>query len=726
MSLIAHSANESGKPQPLREHLDNVAGLAAEFARPFGASGLARIAGLAHDLGKASSGVQAYLRGETPARRGPDHSSAGAVAVARVAELLAFVVAGHHGGLPEIGELKSRLATKAQDPTVLAVLETKGDPAVTLDEVRRTHPDMPSFLRTGKADRLAAEMFIRILFSALVDADALDTEAHGSPDRAAARTHTPGITELTDRLENDQAALRGAPKTPLNDIRNDVYAACGQAASQDPGFFTLTVPTGGGKTRASLGFGLHHAHAHDLQRVIVAIPYTSIIEQTAQVYRQILGDEAVVEHHSAIAWTPDQSDEDELRLTLATDNWDAPLVVTTSVQLFESLFSNRPGRCRKLHNIARSVIVLDEVQTLPESLLAPIVSVLNELVAHYGCTVLFCTATQPALSTPSLAGGIRQSCEIARDPTRLFETMRRVTYELPCRTETWPWDRVADEMRRAPQALCVVNSRSDAMTLLDAIDDPDALHLSTLLCGAHRLAVLDRVRRRLAAGEPCRLVSTQVVEAGVDLDFDLVLRAIGPLDRIVQAAGRCNREGRRERGRVVVFEPEHGHAPPGPYRSGSDIARNMLADLPEEAIDQPATFVDYYSRLYTAADTDRHEIQKARGRFDFPAVAMGFRIIPDDGVPVVVTLPPGIASLAPGRPTAEQLIAKVAYTGLSRSVMRQLQPHLVTVRRGEYARLVAEGTITEIVPNALGQWRGRYDPVRGLNADRANPERLVV
>ncbi len=667
VSLIAHSANQQGEPQGLRDHLTNVAALADSFAEPFDAGSLAATAGLAHDLGKANPRVQEYLKGQTQARRGPDHSSAGAVEAAKIADVLAFVVAGHHGGLPRRGELKSRLTSKAQDPAVLAVLNSAGDVSALLDDVRYSPVELPGFLSrpSSRTDMLIrAEMFTRMLFSALVDADALDAEAHGSPQKAAARSRPLTIAQLAGLLHADQQALRSARKTPLDDIRNDVYRACVEAAAGPRGFFTLTVPTGGGKTRAALGFAFVHATAHAQSRVVVAIPYTSIIEQTAQVYRQILGDEAVVEHHSAVLPAPGQSAHDDCDpLTLAADNWDAPLVVTTSVQLFESLFSNRPGRCRKLHNLARSVIVLDEVQTLPESLLAPIVSVLNELVANYGCTVLLCTATQPALSTPSLAGGVSVAREIVGEPLGLFQKMRRVAYEMPCKDGSWSWQQVADEMKGADQSLCVVNSRSDAMTLLDALEDPDALHLSTLLCGAHRLAVLNEVRERLRQGRPCRLVSTQVIEAGVDVDFDLVLRALCPLDRIVQAAGRCNREGRLERGRVVVFEPADGHAPGGTYRSATDVARIMLDAVDEAAIDAPDTLREYFSRLYSAADTDRHRIQNARSRLDFPAVDAAFKIIADDGVPVVIAPPAEACALPAAYPTAISLVDRIRYAG---------------------------------------------------------------
>ncbi|MFW6206810.1 MAG: CRISPR-associated helicase Cas3', partial [Gemmatimonadota bacterium] len=306
------------------------------------------------------------------------------------------------------------------------------------------------------------------------------------------------------------------------------------------------MPTGGGKTLSGMGFALRHALVHGFERVIVAIPYTSIIEQTADTYRGVFGD-GVLEHHSAVA-SEAHEDADpvswhQLWRRLAAENWDARIVVTTTVQLFESVFANRPAPCRKLHNLVGSVLILDEAQTLPSHHLAPILAALSELTAHYRMSVVFCTATQPAVSAQPYAQVFEAAREIVPAPGTYFAALRRVTYEVPASSERWSWQRVADEMRRSDQCLAVVNTKADALALLEVLDAPEVLHLSTNLCGAHRREVLADVRERLQSGRPCRLVSTQVVEAGVDLDFPLVLRAVGPLDRIVQAAGRCNREG---------------------------------------------------------------------------------------------------------------------------------------------------------------------------------------
>jgi CRISPR-associated endonuclease/helicase Cas3 len=343
-----------------------------------------------------------------------------------------------------------------------------------------------------------------------------------------------------------------------------------------------------------------------LDRIIVAIPYTSIIEQSVDVYRGIFGADNVLEHHSAVASHDDPSDPlsyREVWARLASQNWDAPIVVTTTVQLFESLFANRPSTCRKLHNIARSVVILDEVQTLPPELLTPILDVLQDLVDHYHVSVLLCTATQPALQDGPYLRGLREVREIIADPTQYFAALKRVRYELPAPGERWAWDRVATEMQSVDQGLAIVNTKQDALRLLDALDDPAAFHLSTLLCGAHRRDVLREIRRCLEAGEVCRVVSTQVVEAGVDLDFPLVLRALGPLDRIVQAAGRCNREGRLAAGRVVIFVPEEGTLPRGAYDTGAATALSLLS-RPGADLHDPLLYRTYFERLYQVIPLD--------------------------------------------------------------------------------------------------------------------------
>jgi CRISPR-associated endonuclease/helicase Cas3 len=722
----AHTPNDSGRWQLMREHLLAVAQMAGSFARGFGAAELAYWAGLFHDLGKYSPEFQQYLRachraeqglGPKPQAGSAPHKATGAALGARmVTQLLAPVILGHHGEMP--GRAETKLETERLSPSVVdALFQTAKQDCPDLDPPA----DLKALVRQLGSNPAAFEMLARMIFSCLVDADALDTEQHFKPTVAQKRRRPlPVIEDLRDALLRNQVELQATvARTKLNGIRRDVYDACRAAASQRPGVYKLTVPTGGGKTRSSLAFALEHASQHGLERVIYAIPYTSIVDQTAQEFERICGTGVVLEHHSALE--PDEGrPEWELWRRLASQNWDAPLVVTTTVQLFESLFGNRPGRCRKVHHLARSVIVLDEVQTLPVKLLKPIVDGLRCLCEQYGTTILLCTATQPALDQQSLEKiGFPEAREVAPNPERLFAELRRVEYDLtPLAGEGWEWERVADEMRQTGACLTIVNTRRDAIALLEALDDDKALHLSTLLCGRHRRDALAEVRRRLKADEPCHVVSTQVVEAGVDLDFPRVLRAIGPLDRIVQAAGRCNREGGPILGRVTVFRPIDGGTPQGSYRVALDVASRFLREGAD--LHDPAVYEQYFRDLYRQDTLDAHGVQKLRGELDFPRVAEKMRLIEDDTVGVLVRY-------APAEQEVEDLIAaaEASRHGMTSELWRKVQPFLVSVYRREFDDFRRRGMVTEIVPD-LWLWLGGYHSARGLTAASMEPSELIV
>ncbi len=716
---FAHSKNSLGEMHDLQEHLTKVAELAKTFASKFGAGEFGYWAGIWHDLGKLHPDFQAYLANPTPPR-GPDHKGAGSVVASQICEPLAFLVAGHHGGLHSRADLKNWLKEKAQAPRVVEALQL----AQTSLGILKPSPQLvlPAHVRT----ELDAEFFLRMVFSALVDADFLDTERHFNSEKADQRIGAPSLPELWAQFASDQNKLTKNDAGRVNSVRHEVYEACVQAAVQAPGFFRLTVPTGGGKTRSGMGFALQHTLTHDLDRVIVAIPYTSIIEQTADVYRKIFGDNSVIEHHSAVVFKEEMSDPVSLNdvwSRLAAENWDAPIVVTTTVQLFESLFGRKTTTCRKLHNVARSVVILDEVQTLPVGLLAPILDALRQLVAHYHVSVVLCTATQPALEDSPYLKGLPEVREIISEPARLFADLGdRVEYRLPHPNETWTWSRVAEEMGSAEQVLAVVNTKNDALALLDALQDPGALHLSTLLCGAHRREVLREVKQRLSEGLPCRLVSTQVVEAGVDLDFPFVLRAIGPLDRIVQAAGRCNREGRLATGQVVVFDPVEGKLPSGEYRSATQISRNQLVQ-PGFDFNKPELYMEYFRSLYQVVETDKDGIQELRKTLNYPDVAQRFRMIDDETSAVVVRY----RGLDGTNDEVDRLLSYVHHqdSKLPRWLLRQLQPYLVNVRTRLIDGYLREGLLNEIT-SSLWEWLGRYDLVRGLTVANRDPEELVV
>ena len=470
-----------------------------------------------------------------------------------------------------------------------------------------------------------------------------------------------------------------------------------------------------------MAFALRHGVEHGLRRIIVAVPFNTITQQTAGVYREIFEegyvDHAVLEHHSA---ADDIRDDDgfssqDVWQRLASENWDAPVVVTTTVQLFESLFSNRRGKTRKLHNIARSVIILDEAQALPLHLLSTILDGLRELAAHYGVSVVLSTATQP---TFEIIEEFRQARarEINASNPRHFQALRRVEFEWRTGQRN-PWAEVAGWMLEEPSVLAIVNTRRHVLELLDTLGDADALHLSTLLCGAHRNRVLREVIRRLSSGEPCRLVSTQVVEAGVDLDFPAVLRAEAPLDSIIQAAGRCNREGRRERGKVVVFRPPDDASPQGVYGSGRDIAR-AVRQFPGFDPDNPETVRRYYETLFgMAVNPDPQGIQALRKCLDFPEVAERFRMIQEDTFDIIVPYPEEDAGRIAG--LVEQMRTR---EHPARQILRLLQPHTVSVQRREAQRLERDGWVEEVMPG-LGIWHGTYDPVLGITA--TDPDLII-
>lgn len=740
--FYAHTPVDGGGDwHDLVSHLKQTAILARENASKFGAGELAWFAGLWHDLGKFNPEFQCYLRACEKAKRenasapakGVPHAAFGGRFARGAYPPLMQVIYGHHAGLPETEHVKLRMEDLAPDTVYEEVLRLAGenlpgfgppeDPGKLLDDPPR--------------DELQYEFLLRMIFSALVDADFIDTESHFDPEMADARggvSITPA--RMWEALERDQADRFGGDEdvTDVDRVRAEVYEACVSAARMPRGVFRLSVPTGGGKTRSGMAFALRHAVEHGMDRVIVAAPYTSIIDQTAHVYRDIFGDEAVLEHHSAVQrdWKPggDPSEAERLhekrtRARLAAQNWAAPLVVTTTVQLLQSLFADRTSRCRKLHNISRSVILLDEVQTLPAGLLAPIVSVLGELVRRYGASVVLCTATQPALdgSTPYLEGFESVGDIVPREKAAAhFQSLRRVTYEIP--EEEWTWKELAGRVEEEAEngsALVVLNARKDALAVLDALGDDrlDLFHLSTLLCGAHRRDVLEEVRRRLKEGEPCLLVSTQVVEAGVDLDFPVVFRALGPLDRIVQAAGRCNREGLMvDGGRVFIFRPREGRMPRGEYASAFDQTKVLLKQQPD--LHDPEVFREYFSQLYQVISTDREGIQEIRKRYDYPEVARKFRMIEDDTTPVIVQY----TERDPERERDRvRMLDRIRGMGtLLPGDHRRLQPYTVGLRSRELSQFESS---TEDLTEDVKLWIGSYNKLRGISAANYDPADLV-
>lgn len=723
--LYAHTpAPGSDKWHLLIDHLRDVAELAREFADEFGAGELAYWLGLWHDIGKCNPAFQQYLldcyTNPDHKGRGPDHKAAGAQLTMKHLGPLAMLVQGHHGGLKDRTDFKTWLAERKKDRATGDALERARRLLSALEPT-----DALALPARVISDPLSAEFFLRMLFSTLVDADFLDTERHRAAEKASRRTHDISLASLWERFEHSQRQLTDKRNDIVGQARHTMYQACLEAAERAPGLFRLAMPTGGGKTRSAMAFALRHALHNEQRRVIVAVPYISITEQTAATYREIFsgGDDdhpVVLEHHSgADAQRIENEDYDpsvDWR-RLAAENWDAPIIVTTTVQLFESLFANQTSRCRKLHRLARSVIILDEAQALPSHLLDPILDGLRQLCEHYGTTVVLSTATQPAFdSIPAFRS--LEAVDIIPQAARWFAALKRVSYEW-ITDRALSWQEVANFVGDDSQTLVVVNTKKDALALLDALGDPDVLHLSTLLCGAHRRAVISEVKRRLKAGEPCRLVATQVIEAGVDLDFPLALRAMGPLDSIIQVAGRCNREGRLAQGRVIIFKPTEGGLPSGSYHTATDLTGTLVGSGTLDP-DNPAHSRDYFERLFATVDLDRDGIQDLREIWDYPEVSQNFRMISDDTEDVIVSYGDDAARLMVQR-AVDQLQHK---TSGARALLRRIQPYLVAIPKRTAQQYRRKNLITPVLPE-LGVWLGKYDSIRGVTGEDIDRDLLV-
>jgi CRISPR-associated endonuclease/helicase Cas3 len=735
---IAHAAEDANgnwrDPHDLSEHLYGVGALAAGFAQHYGAD-WAGLAGRWHDLGKYRQRFQNYIRlasgfeadahikGE--AGRAP-HSTAGALLACDrfgpAGRVLAYLIAGHHAGLSDwFGALDARLNADASRSELTEAL-AENPPAELLDA-----GDFKPDLHAIPGGKNGFALWVRMLFSALVDADFLDTERYMDPDKFAQRNTWPTLEELTPRFDTHMTSLAAkAQPTPVNTLRADILAECRAKAKLVPGLFSLTVPTGGGKTLSSMAFALEHARTHSKRRVIHVIPYTSIIEQTADIFRVIFGD-AVIEHHSNAESEPGRENSAS---RLACENWDAPIVVTTNVQFFESLFAARTSRCRKLHNLVDAVVILDEAQLLPPEFLQPILDVLNLLTHHYSMTVVLSTATQPALSTREYFDtrqnmrGLDNVREIIGDPDALYQALERVQVRLPT---DWhaptDWPQLSAELAAHDSVLAIVNTRKDARALWEQMPQ-GTLHLSALMCGAHRSQVIADIKTRLRNSVPTRLVSTQLVEAGVDVDFPVVYRALAGLDSIAQAAGRCNREGRMaEKGKVVVFIPPKP-APPGLLRKGEDACRNVLHGVTNQPLAR-TRFAAYFEHLYFGCQLDKEgicdllKVESNTLAVNFRSASDKFRLIADeDSMPIVVRY-----QGEDGRDDSiDKWLATLRKSGPERWLMRKLQRYTVNLHRNQAMQLLDQGDIEEIMPGLFVQvsdWL--YDPELGLNPDGSPP-----
>ncbi|TWA67351.1 CRISPR-associated Cas3 family helicase [Azospirillum brasilense] len=737
-NVYAHSVSGQSEDvwELLADHLKAVAAKAARLAEPFGGGVMAEAMGALHDAGKANPAFQAYIRGLGP---GVDHSTAGAVIAAErygpvLGRMMAFGIAGHHAGLANgrvpgggLSSLSDRLA--GCRPHRLTAEQDVAPAAATL-----TAP----VLSEGFTHSFSLPFLIRMLFSCLIDADRLETERFdaGTRKEKVDRGCPLTIGDLRGRLDRHLSQFDAA-SGPVNALRAEVLAAVRAGSEQAPGLFSLTVPTGGGKTLASLAFALDHAERHNLRRVIYVIPFTSIVEQTADVFRTALGDrDAVLEHHSGFDFGPgpdkgkrasDDSEEEGrdgiAKLRRAAENWDRPIVVTTAVQFFESLFSNRTSPCRKLHAIAGSVVILDEAQTLPLKYLLPCLEALRELARGYRTSVVLCTATQPAVTVESgFKGGLEAVRELAPDPQGLYRRLKRVTVERI--REPLGDEELAERLRAERQVLCIVNNRRHARDLLRRVsngpNDPESRHLSTCLCAAHRRAELAAIRKDLKRGAPVRLVATSLVEAGVDFSFPTVYRAMAGLDSIAQAAGRCNRDGELpELGRVFVFSsPDSENRKPPPELSQfAEVAASIL-----RTHDDPLgldTIRAYFQRLYW--QRGREELDAAlvgegsepikgilealrlyqRGQdYPFADIAKAFRIIESPLVPVIVPYRP-----ADDPDIVHRLVGALRNPNIEKvgGIARAFQPYLVQIPRGARNALIAAGAAEYVRRDEFGE-----------------------
>ncbi len=686
----AHSTGDPDKRdwQLLKTHLQNVADIASEFANDFNACDLAYAGGLLHDVGKYSPEFQRRLEGATIR---VDHSTAGAREAGalypkQLSRILEYIITGHHGGLLNYGNdengLEERLG-KAFLPDYSAYRDE-----IPIPDLTRFRPSLrPIQKRVG----FSIAFYTRMLYSCLVDADSLDTEAFADPGSSSLRGQHESFDILSRKFDDHMATLHsGAKETPINRQRREIYEQCRGMAAHPPQIFSLTVPTGGGKTLSSMAFALEHIKQHNLERIFYVIPYTSIIEQNAATFRKIFGSRNVLEHHSNFdpkALTDDDVNSVEQYLKLSAENWDMSIVVTTNVQFFESLFSNKRSRCRKIHNLARSVIILDEAQMLPTDYLKPCLQALSELVQNYGSTVVICTATQPKLS--NLLDESVRPVEIMSSPADLYEAFRRVRVnDLGSLND----EELSTRLQGHHQVLCIVNTRAHAQHLYDALSKQGGCyHLSARMCPAHRRKQLKEIKDLLTADEECRVVSTQLIEAGVDIDFPIVYRAIAGLDSVAQAAGRCNREGKAERGEVYVFRSTERYGQATSWQKLTAEVGRMVMDTYDDPLSLPAV-ESYFQKLYSYKGDDGLDLKgilplfdkkPQKCKFPFEDVGWKFSIIEQGTKDLIV-------------PYGEDGRALIDELRISRSpwkYARRLQGYTINIYPNEFRELEHTGKI---------------------------------
>lgn len=712
--LIAHvRQKEDGswdEPQLLIDHLTGTARLSAEFASKFESESWGKAAGLAHDVGKSRELWQQYLTAQSGYSEDAHmenkpgkvpHAIYGAKLVEEEfgkvwGRFLSYCIAGHHTGIPDwspaLGAGQASLEFRLSQLTDISDI----DKTVT-DNLKPAKPDSQPWRFSRSLD---LSLWIRMLYSCLVDADFLDTELYMDQTKAILRGGYCSMEELLNRFNCYIEQLdANAETTRVNEIRRSIRGKCVQMAEEEPGIFSLSVPTGGGKTLSSLAFALHHAAKHNLERIIYVIPYTSIIEQNADVFRAAVGADQVVEHHSNL-----EENDSTPKSRLASENWDAPVIVTTSVQFFESLFAAKSSRCRKLHNIVRSVVVLDEAQLIPVDFLAPILETMQLLVDHYQVSFVISTATQPAFRERHVGGqlfpglkNIKEMMGTEEEVASLYRSLKRYDVQLPADLHMpSSWEEIAEQLHNYDQVLCVVSDRKSCREL-HSMMPKDTFHLSALMCGQHRSEIIKLIKQRLKAKESVRVISTQLVEAGVDFDFPVVYRAFAGLDSIAQVAGRCNREGKLpDLGRVVVFVPPR-QAPMGILRKAAQTTVSIVATDCEDPLNHEL-FSKYFEELYCKANSldkagicqllNPHVNDPQECSIYFRTAAEKFRLIDQSTHGILIPYGEG-----------RQYIEELKTIGPNRALMRKLQRYIVNVYDHEFNQLLKRGAIVEVSPD---------------------------
>jgi len=700
---------EDGILQPLHNHLEGTADLCKKFAEQFDAGELGYFIGILHDIGKYSNEFQDRLLNNGPK---VDHSTSGASeCIKHRNPFAAFCISGHHGGIPNGG---SRIDL-SDSGTLSGRINRASKNEIPDYSEWKTEVDIKNIPQIDNliGNHLKEDFFIRMLFSSLVDADFRDTENFMTTGSVI---HDSGesIDILLSKL-NEHTDKWFPPKSELNRQRCAILTQCikqGKIEQPESSLFSLTVPTSGGKTTASMAFALHHAVTNNKRRIIYVVPYTSIIEQTAVIFRKIFGENNVLEHHSGVIFDSDDfSDSNKSQMMLATEDWDKPIVITTAVQFFESIYSNRPSKCRKLHNIANSVIVFDEAQMIPLQNLRPCVSAISQLVANFKATAILCTATQPALNGMfnEFAPGM-EITEICPDGTYDESVFKRVTFN---KEGLIPWHTIAERMSETPQVLCIVNTRKSAKTLFSLLKNEDGVfHLSTRMAPAHRRRVLDEIRERLCTGLPCRVVSTSLIEAGVDIDFPIVLREIAGLDSMLQAAGRCNREGKHSANdsKVILFSSES--PVPQLFAKNVDIGKMAIKKFDDIASEEAISF--YFKELLLLSGEDAQDKSKIipgiiAGDFQFATIAEEFKMIDSDTLTVYVPWEDG-----------KELIEEMKQGNFGRTLFRKAAQYAIQLERQYFNKLFKAGVIHEIGKDQRIWYledSGRYDDHVGIIID---------